>query len=544
MKWLISFLSDVSLKIKILVVSGIFLSGMVITIIIGGYLLWNQNDVVEQAVNTATARIKAATATKIQIMEMDKSIQSLIASDSSADIRKYAIGSIRSGSAIDENLSKLEEIFEGNADVTKLSQLLKAVRPKQMGIIGKARSNDDEAALELASQAQEDFQTISDLARKIVEDSQDALIAKMAAVKSESLQILTVLGTFSALGIIIGMIVSVLAAQMMSRPLQAIKDTMRSVAEGDLTKTISNDFDGGDEIGQTVGAIKTSVANLSNMLGRITFSSASITLEARTLADDAQTLNNLTEQFVLKVQDISQGTSSVTEASETASSRAEDAYKSAVETSDSAVSSSRQILTTVDSFNRFQVEMEKTVQESHQLASIAEQITTITQTINGISEQTNLLALNAAIEAARAGEQGRGFAVVADEVRQLANRTGDAVKEISGLIANISSTISNTVSSIEKARDDVSANIEQLQQAADQGNASSEKATLISNDMRQLLDLIEVQRNATQSISDSISLLMSLSDQNNEQAKSMNDRSSNLSHAADDLKRIVENFTF
>jgi methyl-accepting chemotaxis protein len=544
MKWLISFLSDVSLKIKILVVSGIFLSGMVITIIIGGYLLWNQNDVVEQAVNTATARIKAATATKIQIMEMDKSIQSLIASDSSADIRKYAIGSIRSGSAIDENLSKLEEIFEGNADVTKLSQLLKAVRPKQMGIIGKARSNDDEAALELASQAQEDFQTISDLARKIVEDSQDALIAKMAAVKSESLQILTVLGTFSALGVIIGMIVSVLAAQMMSRPLQAIKDTMRSVAEGDLTKTISNDFDGGDEIGQTVGAIKTSVANLSNMLGRITFSSASITLEARTLADDAQTLNNLTEQFVLKVQDISQGTSSVTEASETASSRAEDAYKSAVETSDSAVSSSRQILTTVDSFNRFQVEMEKTVQESHQLASIAEQITTITQTINGISEQTNLLALNAAIEAARAGEQGRGFAVVADEVRQLANRTGDAVKEISGLIANISSTISNTVSSIEKARDDVSANIEQLQQAADQGNASSEKATLISNDMRQLLDLIEVQRNATQSISDSISLLMSLSDQNNEQAKSMNDRSSNLSHAADDLKRIVENFTF
>jgi methyl-accepting chemotaxis protein len=418
------------------------------------------------------------------------------------------------------------------------------VRPKQMGIIGKARSNDDEAALELASQAQEDFQTISDLARKIVEDSQDALIAKMAAVKSESLQILTVLGTFSALGVIIGMIVSVLAAQMMSRPLQAIKDTMRSVAEGDLTKTISNDFDGGDEIGQTVGAIKTSVANLSNMLGRITFSSASITLEARTLADDAQTLNNLTEQFVLKVQDISQGTSSVTEASETASSRAEDAYKSAVETSDSAVSSSRQILTTVDSFNRFQVEMEKTVQESHQLASIAEQITTITQTINGISEQTNLLALNAAIEAARAGEQGRGFAVVADEVRQLANRTGDAVKEISGLIANISSTISNTVSSIEKARDDVSANIEQLQQAADQGNASSEKATLISNDMRQLLDLIEVQRNATQSISDSISLLMSLSDQNNEQAKSMNDRSSNLSHAADDLKRIVENFTF
>lgn len=544
MNWIVSAFSDISLKVKILGVSSFFLAGMLATIAIGGYVLLEQNKAVEIAVNTATERVKAATATKLQIIELDKAIQSLIAHDEKAGIRKYAISSIRAGALIDENLSKLESAFEGDADVAQLIKKLKDVRPKQLQIIGKARANKDVEALNLAEEAAGDFESIANLAKSIVDKSQQALTDRMSEARQKSIETLTILGILSLLGVVIGFVISIVVTKMMINPLLAIKHSMTAVAEGDLTKQLPDHFISKDEIGQTAGAINSSISNLASVLGRITSSSAAVSVEANHLSTDSQTLSNLTQQLNQGVTAITSDTSQVTEAAAQAASMAESAYESAVQTSDSAESSSNQIIKTVETFTAFQSDMENTVKESQNLSTIAEQITTITQTINGISEQTNLLALNAAIEAARAGEQGRGFAVVADEVRQLATRTGEAVNEISGLISNISTSIDLTVSSIEKARDDVGDNIDLLQSAAQVGNESSINARTISEGMRELLDQIESQRKATESIAASVDSLMRITNDNNTQAEGMDERSKTLTLAADDLNRIVENFNF
>lgn len=540
-----NFFSNLSLRVKILSVSGIFLAGMAIAIIAGGYVLTMQNIEVEKAVSLATERVKAATATKIQILEMDKAIQSLIANDDTGQIRIQAIASIKAGSLIDENLNILLETFEQDPRVQELIDLVKNVRPKQMRIIGKARGNKDEEALAMANEAQQDFDQIADAAKSLVEASQENLKEQMAAAKQKTTDILVIIGIFSAIGVVLGIAIALFTSAMVSKPLNAINASMNAVSQNDLTQTITSiDPERKDEIGQTVRALNSSISNLANLLGRITFSSAAINVEAKELSQNAATLTQLTESLDASVESINQHTSSVTDASLSASQKAEAAFENAQNTSLVAAKSSEQILTTVTSFNQFHTEMEQTVNESQNLATIAEQITTITQTINGISEQTNLLALNAAIEAARAGEQGRGFAVVADEVRQLATRTSEAVQEISSLIASISSSIDTTVSSIEKARDDVSNNITLLQEAADHGNKSREQADLIRDDMQSLLQLIESQRQATDNIAQALANVVNLTEENNKQAISMDSRSSSLNLAADDLKRIVDEFKF
>lgn len=536
------FFSNISLKKKILGVSSFFLIGMILSIIGGGYTMIAQNEALEESVNKATLRVAAATQAKIKILEMEASIQSLIANDDKAGIRQAAIGSIRAGAAVDENLAKLKEAYGDSTIVNQLIQLIKDIRPQQMKIIGKARANKDDEALASAKEASDDFSRVTEIAAAIVKSSQEDLLKDMATSKSNMLNVIKILGILAGIGVVIGIFIALGAAHMMSKPLVAIEHTMKAISEGDLTTEVTEYAEGKDEISRTVKAIQITIGNLRGMLGNITHSSTEVTNEASQITQNAQSLSNVTSQLDMSVNTITDGTELVTQAAESAAVKAEDAYQNAITTSDAAVNSADQIMATVSSFNQFQVEMDQTVNESRGLSDIADEITNITQTINGISEQTNLLALNAAIEAARAGEQGRGFAVVADEVRQLATRTGEAVNEISGLVANISSSIEKTVSSIEKARDDVSENITQLQGAAELGNNSSEQAKAISNAMRELVALIESQRSATQSIAQTVSQLASISGENSHQAEALHSRSGNLNTAAEELKGVVQQF--
>ena len=110
----------------------------------------------------------------------------------------------------------------------------------------------------------------------------------------------------------------------------------------------------------------------------------------------------------------------------------------------------------------FTEEVKLLKERTQNLSKSATTISTITESIRAISEQTNLLALNAAIEAARAGEQGRGFAVVADEVRSLAQRSGDAVEEISNIANSITGQVDQTIEAIEQASNRAEGNIKSL----------------------------------------------------------------------------------
>lgn len=154
---------QLKLRAKILAVSGTFLAGMVCIILGGGYAIVQQYNAIEEAVNTSYERVSASSKVNHNILAMDRAIQALIANDDPTDMRTAAIASIRAGAILDEELAKLKASYGDDQGVASLVTDMKALRPKQLQIIGKARANDDEAALSLAASISDEFTQIANM---------------------------------------------------------------------------------------------------------------------------------------------------------------------------------------------------------------------------------------------------------------------------------------------------------------------------------------------------------------------------------------------
>lgn len=178
----------------------------------------------------------------------------------------------------------------------------------------------------------------------------------------------------------------------------------------------------------------------------------------------------------------------------------------------------------------------------NQLADDSDKIGTVLDVIKGIAEQTNLLALNAAIEAARAGEQGRGFAVVADEVRTLAGRTQESTQEIESMIDKLQTGAKNAVSAMEAGRDKASVGVEQTNQAGEALAAITRAVTTISEMNIQIASAAEEQSATTEEMNKNIININQLADETANSADQSTNASGELSRLAADLQNLVGQF--
>ena len=248
---------------------------------------------------------------------------------------------------------------------------------------------------------------------------------------------------------IISMLSAIIITRSIVSPLSQAVISAELVAGGDLSKNIV--IEGRDEPAQLLGALSLMQDNLRSAVMQIANSStqlASATEELNSVAEDAS--RSLQKQN----EEIQQAATAVTEMS----AAVDDVARNATDTSESSTKSSglaqqgrARVLETVNSIERMTGEVGKTSVLISGLAEKSQDIGKVLDVIRAIAEQTNLLALNAAIEAARAGEAGRGFAVVADEVRALAHRTQVSTQEIEAMIGSIQSGTDAAVNSMKES---------------------------------------------------------------------------------------------
>ena len=344
----------------------------------------------------------------------------------------------------------------------------------------------------------------------------------------------------SARSAIIALVVSALCITVLvafwiirgiSRPLNTAIRTANRLADRDLTVCVEGA--GSSETGQLMTALGEMVGNLRDIVTKTSGISTSI-------ASASADLRSTSERLATGAEEVAGQTHTIAAASEEMSATSNDiaqnchaAARSSHQAMVAAESGAKVVAHTVEVMNRIADQVNATAHTVGSLGSRSDQIGEIVGTIEDIADQTNLLALNAAIEAARAGEQGRGFAVVADEVRALAERTTKATKEIGAMIKAIQAETQKAVNAMEEGVREVHLGTEEaaksgdaLKNILDQINAVSmqvnqiataaeeQTATIgqIAGNINQISDVVQRTAHGSQDSANSASRLATLSD--------------------------------
>lgn len=301
-----------------------------------------------------------------------------------------------------------------------------------------------------------------------------AVLLRITETVPQWISAIMVLGSSALLLVTLGLIYKTLM-----QPLQQVINVVKGIAGGNLHQDIVADSN--DEVGELLMSMKLLQARMQTVIGRLTEVSNDVTQDAVMLSSSSsRTLDMMNQQQVeteLVATAMNEMSATVTEVAR----NTEEAAQAAIEANDNSGNGKAIVAKVRDSISQLVTEVENTADAITDLEEKSDDIQSIMGVIHGIADQTNLLALNAAIEAARAGEQGRGFAVVADEVRTLAVRTQDATEEINHVIEELRSGINRAVHVMNKGRKQAYDAIEQSDEAGSSLEAISGSVTKISD---------------------------------------------------------------
>ncbi|MDO7926208.1 methyl-accepting chemotaxis protein [Pseudomonas sp. KFB-139] len=309
--------------------------------------------------------------------------------------------------------------------------------------------NLTEARSRLNTLSGEDFVKARSLLRVMI-DSNNRQIKEgaVAAAELKSSSTLLLLAGI-AIAFVVAIILGILITRMITGPLAVAVASAQRIAKGDLTLSIASDR--GDEAGQLLNALSDMQRGLKHTIQEIASASGQLASAAEELSavtdESTRGLTRQNDEIQQAATAVNQMTAAVEEVARNAVSTSE-ASKTATE---DAVQGRGQVDQTVKGITTMVSEITQSTEAVAQLAGNVRDISKVLEVIRSIAEQTNLLALNAAIEAARAGEQGRGFAVVADEVRALAHRTQASTVEIEGMIGTVQAGADGAVAAMGKS---------------------------------------------------------------------------------------------
>tara|TARA_R110001592_G_scaffold362152_1_gene675167 strand:+ start:414 stop:2432 length:2019 start_codon:yes stop_codon:yes gene_type:complete len=350
----------------------------------------------------------------------------------------------------------------------------------------------------------------------------------------------SIVGTLIAIAL--GSAIAFFVVRGVMGPIRATNNILKDIAEGqgDLTKRV--DVNSSDEIGELGGYFNAFVSKLQGIIKEVVESATQLSVAAEQMtnvttatSDGLNRQNNETMQVATAITEMATTVDEVARNSQGASDAASNA-------NDEAKSGNQAVSKTIETISELAEDVDSLASVLEKLKGDSENINAVLDVIKNIADQTNLLALNAAIEAARAGEQGRGFAVVADEVRTLAQRTQDSTSEIESLISALQKGADSAVVAMQQNRTKTSETVVQAAQAGEFLESITQGVSTILDMNSQIAVSSEEQAAVAQEINRSVISIQSISEETSAGAAQTSESSKEVSMLGNRLRQLVEQF--
>lgn len=407
--------------------------------------------------------------------------------------------------------------------------------------LSKLDSSEHDRALAFANSTQAAnanlFQEKLNVIRQFNAEQAKALGIEAGVVYENSTNVLAAIIVVSLL---LTIVLAIALTRSIVKPIEESLKLAEEIASGDLTGRL--DVSGSDEVSRLMVALNLMSRNLQGTVVEISEASIQLSSAAVEMTSITEAADRLLQQQNSEIEQAATAVTEMTSAVEEVALNATSTSQAAQDSSESAKLGNLRVSETLSAVGSLTELVESSSSQVVKLAGQAEDISQVVGVIRSIAEQTNLLALNAAIEAARAGEQGRGFAVVADEVRALAHRTQISTIEIEKMITAIQSGSAATVESIRRSTEEVYNTKRTAEDAGNSLRQITDSVIQINERNLQIAVASEQQAHVAREVDKSLISIRSLAIQSSEGANQTITASNELSRLAVNLNALVQKF--
>lgn len=447
------------------------------------------------------------------------------------------------------NSARLQKLLERNTGQSEFLSTLKEfgtvrtsfnrTREEQVLPLMHERRFEEAKRLIFGIQAEQNAK-LESLARDLVESAENDAQKAVALAEETASESVRIFLTVGIIALVLAVAMTMYLSRIIAAPLKEITAVAGKIAAGDLTITISSDDTRTDEVGSLRGTFGRMTENLRTVMGEIL---EGINVLAGSATEILASTTQVSSGAAETATAISQTTTTVEEVKQTAqlsSQKAKYVSDSSQKTAQISQNGKQAVEESVKGMNRIREQMATVADSIVKLSEQSQAIGDIITTVNDLAEQSNLLAVNAAIEAAKAGEQGKGFAVVAQEVKSLAERSKQSTAQVRAILLEIQKATAGAVMATEQGSKAVEAGANQSAQAGESIRALTESISESAQAATQIAASSQQQLVGMDQVALAMESIKQASAQNVSSTKQVETAARNLNDLGQKLKGMVE----